>query len=163
MSNSLGPHGLQLTSLLCSPLPLGVCSNSCPSLFNQWCYFTISFSADPFSSFLQSFPASGCFLMSQFFASGSQSMLQHQSFQWIFRIDFFRIDWFDVLAVQGTLQSLLQHHSPKASILLHSAFSIVQLSYPYMTTGPLLRVIVDSSKKYKIPTWSLKLWLALWN
>ena len=75
----------------------------------------------------------------------------------------FRMDWLDLLAVQGTLQSLLQHHSPKASILLHSAFSIVQLSYPYMTTGPLLRVIVDSSKKYKIPTWSLKLWLALWN
>ena len=69
----------------------------------------------------------------------------------------FRMDWLDLLAVQGTLQSLLQHHSPKASILLHSAFSIVQLSYPYMTTGPLLRVIVDSSKKYKIPTWSLKL------
>ena len=59
----------------------------------------------------------------------------------------FRMDWLDLLAVQGTLQSLLQHHSPKASILLHSAFSIVQLSYPYMTTGPLLRVIVDSSKK----------------
>ena len=47
----------------------------------------------------------------------------------------FRIDWFDVLAVQGTLKSLLQHHSSKASILLHSAFFIVQLSHPYMTTG----------------------------
>ena len=47
----------------------------------------------------------------------------------------FRIDWFDVLAVQGTLQSLLQHHSLKASILQHSAFFIVQLSNPYMTTG----------------------------
>ena len=47
----------------------------------------------------------------------------------------FRIDWFDLLAVQGTLKSFLQHHSSKASVLLHSAFSIVQLSYPYMTTG----------------------------
>ena len=47
----------------------------------------------------------------------------------------FRIDWFGVLAVQGTLKSLLQHHSSKASILQHSAFLIVQLSYPYMTTG----------------------------
>ena len=47
----------------------------------------------------------------------------------------FRIDWFDLLAVQGTLKSLLQHHSSKASILLYSAFFIVQLSHPYMTTG----------------------------
>ena len=48
---------------------------------------------------------------------------------------FFRMDWLDLLAVQGTLKSLFQHHSSKASILLHSAFFIVQLSYPYMTTG----------------------------
>ena len=48
---------------------------------------------------------------------------------------FFRIDWFDLLAVQGTLKSLLQHHSLKASIILHSTFFIVQLSHPYMTTG----------------------------
>ena len=47
----------------------------------------------------------------------------------------FRIDWLDLLAVQGTLKSLLQHHSSKASILQHSAFFIVQLLYPYMTTG----------------------------
>ena len=47
----------------------------------------------------------------------------------------FRMDWLDVLAVQGTVKSLLQHHSSKASILLHSAFFIVQLSHPYMTTG----------------------------
>ena len=47
----------------------------------------------------------------------------------------FRVDWFDLLAVQGTFKSLLQHHNSKASILLHSAFFIVQLSYPYMTTG----------------------------
>ena len=48
---------------------------------------------------------------------------------------FFRMDWFDLLAVQGTLESLLQHHSLKASVLRHSAFFIVQLSHPYMTTG----------------------------
>ena len=47
----------------------------------------------------------------------------------------FRIDWLDLLAVQGTIKSLLQHHNSKASILWHSAFFIVQLSYPYMTTG----------------------------
>ena len=61
--------------------------------------------------------------------------LQHQSFQWIFRTDFLRIDWFDLFAVQGTLKSLLQHHSSKASTLQCSAFFRVQLSYPYMTTG----------------------------
>ena len=61
--------------------------------------------------------------------------LQHQSFQWIFRTDSFRIDWFEILAVRGTLKSFFQHHSSKASILQCLAFFIVQLSYPYMTTG----------------------------
>ena len=60
--------------------------------------------------------------------------LQHQSFQYLGLISF-RIDWFDLLAVQGTLKSLLQHHSTKASILQHSTFLTVQLSHPYMTTG----------------------------
>ena len=53
----------------------------------------------------------------------------------LLRAIFFRMDWLDLLAVQGTLKSLLQHHSSKASILLHSAFLIVQLSHPYMTPG----------------------------
>ena len=61
--------------------------------------------------------------------------LQHRSFQWIFRADFLRMDWLDLLAVQETLKSLLQHHSLKALILQCSAFFIVQLSHPYMTTG----------------------------
>ena len=61
--------------------------------------------------------------------------LQHQSFPWIFRTDFFGMDWLDLLAVQGTLKSLLQHHSSKASILRCSAFFRVHLSHPYMTTG----------------------------
>ena len=61
--------------------------------------------------------------------------LQPQSFQWIFRTISFRMDWLDLLAVQGTLKSLLQHYSSKASILQCSAFFIVQLSHPYMTTG----------------------------
>ena len=60
---------------------------------------------------------------------------QNQSFQSIFRIDFLWTDWFDLLAVQGTLQSLLQHHNSKALILRHSAFFMVQLSHPYMSTG----------------------------
>ena len=61
--------------------------------------------------------------------------LQFQSFQRIFRVDFFRIDWCDLLADQGTLKSLLQHHSSKASILWCSAFSMFQISHPYVTTG----------------------------
>ena len=61
--------------------------------------------------------------------------LQHQSFQWTPGLISFRMDWLDHLAVQGTLKSLLQHHSSKASILWHSAFFTVQLSHPYMTTG----------------------------
>ena len=61
--------------------------------------------------------------------------LQHQPFQWIFRIAFLNIDWFDLLAVQGTLKSLLEHYNSKASILWHSAFFIVQLSHLYTTTG----------------------------
>ena len=60
---------------------------------------------------------------------------QHQSFQRIFRTDFFRVDWIDLLAVQGILKSLLQHHSSKASILQLSVFFIVQFSHPYETTG----------------------------
>ena len=58
--------------------------------------------------------------------------LQHQSFQWTPELISFRMDWLDHLSVQGTLKSLLQHHSSKASILQHSAFFPVQLSHPYM-------------------------------
>ena len=54
----------------------------------------------------------------------------------------FRMDWFDLLAVQGTLKTLLQHYSSKASILQHSAFSIVQLSHPYMTTGKTIALTI---------------------
>ena len=61
--------------------------------------------------------------------------LQHQSYQWIPRLISFRMDFLDLFAVQGTLKSLLQHHSSKASILQYSAFFIAQLSHPYMTTG----------------------------
>ena len=92
----------------------------------------------PFSC-LQSFPGSGSFQMSQFFASGGQS-IRVSAFSIIpsneySRLISFRMDWLDLLAVQGTPKSLLQHHSSKASSLQCSAFLIVQLSHPYMTTG----------------------------
>ena len=66
--------------------------------------------------------------------------LQHQSFQWVFKLTF-RMNWLDLLAGQGTLKNLIQHHSWKASILQHSAFLIVQLSHPYMTTGKTMALI----------------------
>ena len=74
----------------------------------------------------------GIFLMNQLFATGGQSLelqIQHQFFQLILRLDFLWDDWFYLLAVQGTLKSLLQHYSSKASILLHSAFFMVQMSH----------------------------------
>ena len=137
MSNSLRPYGLQHARLPCpSPTP-GAYSNSWP--LSRWCRPTISSSVVPFSSRLQSFPASGSFQTSHFFSSGGQSIgvsastsVLPMNIQDWFSL---RIDWLDLLAVQGTLKSLLQHHSSKASILQCSAFFTVQLSQPYMTTG----------------------------
>ena len=137
MSNSLQPHRLQHTRLPCpSPTPKAY-SNSCP--LSWWCHPTISSSVIPFSSCFRSFPGSRSFPVSQFFASGSQSIGVSASAS---ALPMNIQDWFplgltgwDILAIQGTLKSLLQHHSSKASILQCSAFFIVQLSRPYMTTG----------------------------
>ena len=136
MSDSLRPLGLQQGRPPClSPTP-GVHSNSC--LLSWWCHPNISSSVVPFSSHLQSFPASGSFQMSQLFTSGGQSIGVSASASVLpmnIPLISFRMDWLDLLAVQGTLKSLLQHHSSKAAILRRSAFFIVQLSHPYMTTG----------------------------
>ena len=122
-SDSLQPHGLQHARLPPpSPTPWA-CSNSCP--LSQWCHPTISFSVIPFSSRLQSFPTSGSF------SSESVLCIRWPKY-WSFSFSIspsneysglisFRIDWFDLLAVQGTLKSLLQYHSSKASILWRSA------------------------------------------
>ena len=107
-----------------SPSP-GVYTNPYP--LSQWCHPIISSSVIPFFSCPQSFPASGSFQMSQLFSISPSN--EHPG------LISFRIDWLDLFAVQGTLKSLLQHHSSKASVLRHSAFFIVQLSHPYMTTG----------------------------
>ena len=88
-----GPHELQHTRLPCPSVSPRVCTNSWP--LSQCCHPGISSSVAPFSSCLQSFPASGSFPVSQVFASGGQVLefqLQHQSFQWIFRVDFLS-DW----------------------------------------------------------------------
>ena len=129
----LGLHGLQHARIPCPSLSPWVCSNSCP--LSWWCHPTISSSVITCSSCSQSFPASGSCPVSQLFASGSQSTGAFSispSSEYSGLISF-RIDWFD-LPVQGTLKSLLQDHNLKASILQCSAFFIVRLSHPYMTT-----------------------------
>ena len=115
VSNSLRAHGLQHARLPCpSPTPKA-CSNSC--LLSQWCHPIISSSLVAFSR-LQSFSTLGSFQMSQFFPSGG-----HKYWSFSFSISpsneysgliSFRMDWLDLLAVWGTLKSLLQHHSSKA-------------------------------------------------
>ena len=128
-------HGLQHTKL---PYPLlfpGVCSNSCP--FGQWCHPTIS----PCHHLLL-LPL--VFPSIRVFSSKSALCIRWPNY-WSFTFSIsssnkysglisFRIDWFDLLAVQGTLKSLLHHCSSKSSVLWCSTFFIFQLSYLYMTT-----------------------------
>ena len=68
--------------------------------------------------------------------------LQHLSSQWIFWVNSFRIDWFDLFAIQRTLKSLLQYHSMKASVLWCSVFFMVQLSHPYMISGKTITLTI---------------------
>ena len=136
MSDSLRPHELQHARPPCpSPTPW-VHPNSCPS--SRWCHPAISRSVIPFSSCPQSLPAS-------VFSSESIFRIRWPKY-WSINFSIspskehpglisFRMDWLGLLAVQGTLKSLLQHHSSKASILWCSVFFTVQLSHPYMTTG----------------------------
>ena len=135
VSDSLRPHESQHARPPCpSPTP-GVHPDSRPT--SRWCHPAISSSIVPFSSCPQSLPASESFPMSQHFMvekywSFSFSIIPSKE---IPELISFRMDWMDLLAVQGTLKSLLQHHSGKASILQCSAFFTVQLSHPYMITG----------------------------
>ena len=136
LSDSLQLHGLQHARPPCpSPAPR-VYTNSCP--LSWWCHPTISPSSNPFSSHLQSFPASGSFTMSRFFASGGQSIgvsasgsvLPMNIQEW------FPLGLTGLISLQSKgLSSLLQYHSSKASVLWCAVFFIVQLSHSYMTTG----------------------------
>ena len=137
VSDSLQPHELQHTSPPCPSSTPRVHPNSCA--LSRSCHPTISSSVVPFSSSLQSLPASG------FFSNESALHMRWPKY-WSFSLSIspsnehpglvsFRMSWLDLLAAQGTLKSLLQHHSSKASILWHSAFFTVQLSHPYRTTG----------------------------
>ena len=140
MSGSLGPHGLYHQSPVCTR-PL--CPPLSPSLFKfmsiesvKLCYHLIL--CCPLLLLPSVFPSIRVFssesplcLWWPKYWSFSFSISPSNEFSGLI---FFRIDWFDLLAVQGTFKSLLQHHSSKASILWHSVFFMVQLSYPYMTT-----------------------------
>ena len=124
-----------------SPTP-GACSNSFP--LSRWCHSTISTSVIPFSSCLQSFPASGSFPMSQFFVSGGQSIGVSTSASVLpMNIqDWFTLGWTGLIALQLKDSKVsLQHHRLNASNLQHSFFFIVQLSHPYMTTGKTVALI----------------------
>ena len=143
VSDLLWPHEPQQTWPPCLSPTRGVYPNSCP--LSRWCHLNISSPVVPFSSRLRSFPTSGSFQMSQLFASGGQNI------GFSFNISpsnehpgliSFRMDWLDLLAVQGTLKSLFQHHSSKASILQRSASFMLQLSHPYVTTRKTIALII---------------------
>ena len=145
MSDSLWSHGLQHARLLCPSLSPGVCSNSCP--LSWWCHPTVSSSGAPFSSCPWSFPASRSFPMSWLFIPGGHSIGASASAS-VFPMNIqgwfpLGLTDFDLFAVQGTLKSLLQHHTWKVSVLQYSTlFSIVQLSHPYMTTAKTIALIM---------------------
>ena len=144
MSNSLQPHELRYARPPCPSSTPRVYSNSCP--LSRSCHPTISSSVIPFSSCLQSFPASGSFQIESVlcirwpnywsFNFNISSSNEHSG------LISFRMDWLDLLSVKGTLKSLLQHRSSKASILQCSVFFIVQLSHPYMTTGKTIALTI---------------------
>ena len=132
-------HELQHASLPCPSLSPGVCSNSYP--LSQWYHPTISASVAPFSSSV--FPSirvfcnesALCIRWPSIGASASASVLPMNIWISTLTLISFRIDWFDLLPVQGTLKILLQHHSSKPPILWCSASFMVQISHPYMATG----------------------------
>ena len=139
MSDSLRPCGLQHTRPPC-PLPTPGASQTHVHRVSD-AIQPVSSSAVPYSSCLQSFPTSGSFPVSQSavlirwpkYWSFSLSIIPSKEIQGLIS---FRKDWLDLLAVQGTLKSLLQHHSSKASILWSSAFFTVQLSHPLEKPQP---------------------------
>ena len=132
---TLQPHVLQHSRLHCPTPSPEACSNSCP--LSQWCHQTIL--CHPLLLLPSIFPSIRVF-------SNELALHIRWSKYWSFSFSIslsneysglisFRINWFDLLVVQGTLKSHIQHHSSKASILWCSAFFMVQLSHPYMTTG----------------------------
>ena len=135
MSSFLQPHELQHARLPCPSPSLGVCSDSSP--LSRWWHPTTSSSFIPFSSWLRSLSVIRVF-------SSELALCIRWAKYWSFSISpsneysgliSFRMDWLDLLAIQGTLKSLLQHHSSKASFLQSSVFFMVQFLHLYLTTG----------------------------
>ena len=147
MSDS-ATNGLQPARLLCPPLSCGVSSNSCP--LSWWCYPTLLSSVVPFLLLPSIFPSMRVF--------SDESALHIKWLKyWSFSLNIspsnkysglisFRIDWFNLLAVQGLSRIYSKHHSSKALILFQSAFFIVQLSYPYMPTGKTIALTIQTFK-----------------
>ena len=126
---TLQPHGLQHARPPCPSIPPKVCPSSCP--LHRWCHLTISSSDALFSFCPQLSQHQGLFQWVDYLYQITRILelqLQHQSFQWIFRLISLKIDWLDLPAVRWTFRSVLQHNSLKASILWHFAFFTVQFS-----------------------------------
>ena len=143
MSNSWPPHGLQHARLLCPLLSPKVCSDSCP--LSWWCHPTISSSFSPFHHVLSLFLHQDLFQWVESSISGQSywrsSFSISPSYEYSGLIAF-RIDWLDILAVQGTPERLLQHLRLKVSIVWPSAFFVVQHWHLYMITGKTIAVNV---------------------
>ena len=144
MSESLQPQGMQNTRLFCPSQSPRACSNSC--LLSQLCHPTISSSVIHFFFCLQSFPASVFYYESalpikwpKYWRFSLSIRHSNENLGFIS----FRIDWFDLPAVKGTLKSLLYHHSSKVSILQCSVFFMVQLSHAYVTTGKTIALSIQ--------------------
>ena len=144
VSNSLQPYGLQHARFPHPSPTSGACSNSCP--LSRWCHPTLLVLCCPL------FPLPSIFPSIRVFSNESVLCIRWPKY-WSFSLSIsprneysglisFRIDWFDLLAVQRTLKSLLQHHSSKASILQCSAFFMIQFSHPSMTTGKTIALTI---------------------
>ena len=143
MSNTLWSHGLQHTRLPCPSLAPGVCSNSSPLIDDA---IQPSHPLSTLSPFALNLSQHQCLLQ---WVSSLHQALKYQSFSLSISLSneyseliFFRIHWFDFLDVKGILKSFLQHHCLKASILQYSAFFMVQLLHPYMTSGKTITLII---------------------
>ena len=140
VSNSLRPHGEQQARLPCRTPAPGACSKPYP--LSRWCHPTISSYVIPFSSCLRSFPASESFPMSRLFTSGVQSIRASTSAS-VLPVNiqnWFLLGLTDLISLHSKGLSRakglsFEHHNSKASILQRSAFFLVQVSHPYMTTG----------------------------
>ena len=147
-SESLRPHVVHHARLLCPSLSLEVCSDSCP--LSCWCHPTVS-SCRLLLLLPSFFPSIGIFPNESVlrirwpkYWSFSFSISPSNEYS---RLMSFRMGWLDLLAVQGTLKNLLQHHSLKASIFWRSPFFMVQLLHAYVTTGKTIALTVDASNK----------------